>query len=120
VLISGLQLFRALDCGINQDMTCITGQLACTAKCCFVYTGTHCFRCGTVAEIVVCEDRNYRSRKRRLGSFSEIGEKLYRAKVYLATPDLFAWTLTIVLLSVICERLLTALTDLAARRLERM
>jgi len=49
-----------------------------------------------------------------------IGEKLYKAKVYLATPDLFAWTLNIVLLSVICERLLTALTDLAARRLERM
>ena len=34
-----------------------------------------------------------------------IGEKLYRAKVYLATPDLFAWTLTIVLLSAGCTRL---------------
>lgn len=49
-----------------------------------------------------------------------IGENLYKAKVYLATPDLFAWTLTIVLLSAVCERLLTFGADLAVRRLERM
>ena len=35
-----------------------------------------------------------------------IGEKLYKAKVYLATPDLFAWTLAIVLVSAGCARLL--------------
>lgn len=35
-----------------------------------------------------------------------IGEKLYNAKVYLATPDLFAWTLTIVLVSAGCTKLL--------------
>ena len=35
-----------------------------------------------------------------------IGEKLYKAKVYLATPDLFAWTLVIVLVSAACARLL--------------
>ena len=35
-----------------------------------------------------------------------IGEKLYKAKVYLATPDLFAWTLTIVLISAGCTRAL--------------
>ena len=35
-----------------------------------------------------------------------IGEKLYKAKVYLATPDLFAWTLVIVLLSAGCAKLL--------------
>ena len=35
-----------------------------------------------------------------------VGEKLYRAKVYLATPDLFAWTLAIVLVSAGCARLL--------------
>ena len=34
-----------------------------------------------------------------------IGERLYKAKVYLATPDLFAWTLTIVLISAACTRL---------------
>jgi len=37
-----------------------------------------------------------------------IGERLYKAKVYLATPDLFAWTLTIVLISAGCTRLLRA------------
>ena len=35
-----------------------------------------------------------------------VGEKLYKAKVYLATPDLFAWTLAIVLISAGCARLL--------------
>ncbi len=47
-----------------------------------------------------------------------IGEKLYRAKIYLATPDLFAWTLTIVALSVLCERAIRALLVLAQRRME--
>ena len=35
-----------------------------------------------------------------------VGEKLYRAKVYLATPDLFAWTLAIVLISAGCAKVL--------------
>ena len=35
-----------------------------------------------------------------------IGERLYRAKVYLSTPDLFAWTLAVVLVSAACTRLL--------------
>ena len=35
-----------------------------------------------------------------------IGEHLYNAKVYLETPDLLAWTLTIILISLGCERLL--------------
>lgn len=49
-----------------------------------------------------------------------IGERLYKAKVYLATPDLFAWTLTIVLTSMICERGLKLLLRWAERSLERM
>lgn len=40
-----------------------------------------------------------------------IGEKLYKAKVYLATPDLFAWTLAIVLASAGCARLLRLMLD---------
>ena len=36
-----------------------------------------------------------------------IGEMLYKAKVYLETPDLFCWTLVIVLLSIGCEKLLS-------------
>lgn len=39
-----------------------------------------------------------------------IGEGLYQAKIYLSTAELFAWTLTIILLSTIFEKIfLTAL-----------
>lgn len=44
-----------------------------------------------------------------------VGEKLYKAKVYLATPDLFAWTLAIVLASALCARLLRLALDAACR-----
>jgi len=40
-----------------------------------------------------------------------IGENLYKAKVYLETPDLFCWTLVIVLLSIACEKLLALLMN---------
>lgn len=40
---------------------------------------------------------------------SSIGLQLYNAKVYLETPDLFAWTLVIILLSMLLEKLLTGL-----------
>lgn len=33
-----------------------------------------------------------------------IGERLYEAKVFLSSADLFAWTIVIVTLSVVCER----------------
>ena len=48
-----------------------------------------------------------------------IGERLYKAKVYLATPDLFAWTLTIVLISAACTRLLRAGLKWAKAKMER-
>jgi len=34
-----------------------------------------------------------------------IGEKLYEAKVYLSTGQLFAWTVVIVIISVLCEKI---------------
>lgn len=49
-----------------------------------------------------------------------IGEKLYHAKVYLDTPDLFAWTLVIVFISLAFEKLILHLLDRGVRRLERM
>lgn len=49
-----------------------------------------------------------------------VGERLYKAKVYLATPDLFAWTLTIVLASMLCERALRFGLQKAGNALERM
>lgn len=49
-----------------------------------------------------------------------IGEKLYEAKVYLSTGDLFAWTVVIVALSIIFEKLfLNAVKGLFVR-LERL
>ena len=45
-----------------------------------------------------------------------VGERLYTAKVYFQTPDLFAWTVTIVAVSVLFERLFLILTDWAARK----
>ena len=49
-----------------------------------------------------------------------IGERLYKAKVYLMTGELFAWTLAIVLLSALCARLLRSMLRRFANRLERM
>lgn len=40
-----------------------------------------------------------------------IGERLYTAKVYFQTPDLFAWTAVIVAVSVAFEKLFLALVD---------
>ena len=34
-----------------------------------------------------------------------IGEKLYKSKVYLETPDLFAWTMVIIFVSLIFEKI---------------
>jgi len=49
-----------------------------------------------------------------------IGERLYQAKVYLMTGDLFAWTLLIVLLSMLCARVFTLLLKAVVTGLERM
>ncbi len=48
-----------------------------------------------------------------------IGERLYQAKLYLLTPELFAWTLVIILLSWAFAKAILALLRLAAARLER-
>ena len=44
-----------------------------------------------------------------------IGEKLYEAKIYLQTPDLFAWTLTIILLSICFEKVFLFIIDRAIK-----
>lgn len=49
-----------------------------------------------------------------------IGEKLYNSKVYLETADLFAWTLVIILLSILTEKLFLLLVDLAVKRIEKI
>lgn len=44
-----------------------------------------------------------------------IGEKLYEAKIYLETADLFAWTAAVVLLSWLSEKIFMLLVNIAAR-----
>ncbi|MFR4352949.1 MAG: ABC transporter permease [Roseburia sp.] len=49
-----------------------------------------------------------------------IGEMLQQAKIYLDTPDLFAWTLVIVLISVTFEKLFLLFLKRSNRILERV
>lgn len=66
-----------------------------------------CWKAGVAAEVIGIPD-------------GSIGEKLYNAKVYLNTPDLFAWTVVIVLISLIFEKLFLAAVDKIVCHLERM
>lgn len=43
---------------------------------------------------------------------NSIGNELYKAKIYLLTPELFAWTIVIVALSILCEGVLKLLVKL--------
>lgn len=49
-----------------------------------------------------------------------IGEKLYQAKIYLNTPDLFAWTMVIILVSRLFERVFLYGMQKLLEKLERM
>ena len=44
-----------------------------------------------------------------------IGERLYTAKVYYQTPDLFAWTAVIVAVAAVFEKAFLSLVDGAVR-----
>ncbi len=46
-----------------------------------------------------------------------VGEKLYQAKIYLSTGEVFAWTIVVVLLSILLERLIKAALCALQRRL---
>ena len=47
-----------------------------------------------------------------------IGERVYEAKIYLSTPDLFAWTVVIIILAFLFERFFLMLTSVLLRRAE--
>ena len=47
-----------------------------------------------------------------------IGEKLYDAKIYFLTSDLFAWTVMIVLISVVFEKTILFLLRRIFKRME--
>ena len=65
-----------------------------------------CWKAGVAAEVIGLPD-------------GSIGERLYEAKVYLNTPDLFAWTVVIVLVSLVFEKLFLFLLDRLVARLEQ-
>lgn len=66
-----------------------------------------CWKSGVAAEVIGIPD-------------GSIGERLYMAKIYLETADLFAWTLVIILVSRLCEGIFKALVKLTVKRVERM
>lgn len=47
-----------------------------------------------------------------------IGEKLYLAKLYLATDELFAWTIVIILISLFFEKIMIFLLSVFQKKLE--
>ena len=65
-----------------------------------------CWKAGIAAEVIGLPD-------------GSIGERLYEAKVYLATQDLFSWTVVIVLVSLVFEKCFLFLLDRAVTRLEQ-
>jgi NitT/TauT family transport system permease protein len=62
-----------------------------------------CWKSGVAAEVIGLPD-------------GSVGERLYMAKVYFKTPELFAWTAVIVALSAVFEKLFFHLLDRAAER----
>lgn len=66
-----------------------------------------CFKSGVAAELIGVPN-------------GSIGEALYEAKVYLNSPDLFCWTLVVVLLSFAFERAVTLAIDAFFKRWERV
>ncbi len=65
------------------------------------------WKAGVAAEIIGIPD-------------GSLGEMLYESKAYLNTVDLFAWTVIIVLISVLFEKAVTGLAKLCFRGLERL
>lgn len=62
-----------------------------------------CWKAGVAAEVIGLPD-------------GSMGERLYHAKVYLLTEDLFAWTAVIVAVAVLFEKLFLAVLDRLARK----
>lgn len=66
-----------------------------------------CWKSGIAAEVIGLPEHT-------------IGENLYNAKIYLNTPDLFAWTLVIVVISVLFEKVFLRLIDCGMKYVEKM
>lgn len=66
-----------------------------------------CWKAGVAAEVIGLPK-------------GSVGERLYQAKIYLETPDLFAWTLVIILISILFEKVFLFVLDRAFHRFERV
>lgn len=65
------------------------------------------FKSGTAAEVIGQPDFT-------------LGDMLYRAKIYLETADLFAWTIVIILLGKLFELMVTKLLNAAYKRSQKL
>lgn len=65
------------------------------------------WKAGIAAE-VLCTPRN------------SIGKEIYESKLYLETPDLFAWTIVVVIFSLIIEKLLKLALGRASRNMQEV
>lgn len=65
------------------------------------------WKSGVAAEIIAISD-------------GSMGEMLYNAKLYLATADLFSWTVTIVVVSIVFEKVILSAVNRMFKRLEDM
>ncbi len=65
------------------------------------------FKSGIAAEVIGLPDMS-------------IGENLYEAKVFLDIPTLFAWTVVIIIVSFLFEKLFAYLISLACKRLRKV
>lgn len=71
---------------------------------CIVALGL-CWKSGVAAEVIGMPK-------------GSIGEQMQQAKIYLDTPDLFAWTLAVILLSFLFERIILFLLRQLEKRLQ--
>ena len=65
-----------------------------------------CWKAGVAAEVIGLPDRT-------------IGENLYEAKIFLDTASLFAWTVVIICISVLFEKIFMGLVNKGASRIEK-
>lgn len=63
------------------------------------------WKAGVAAEVIGLPDQS-------------IGEALYQAKIFFSTPELYAWTIAIILLSVALEQAMLLMVKSVTRRLE--
>ena len=101
-LLEMAQVFRMGLCARIRAIW-LPGLLPAFRRGCSVALGI-CWKSGIAAEVIGLPG-------------GSMGEALYRAKITLSTAEVFAWSIAIVLLSAVLERLLMALLSAAEQRI---